>query len=118
MYNETHYSLGKNLTAGQSNTIFKVPLGHEAKITMLLVSNTGSGNRSFDATWHGEETIEFRSGVSVHSGNYDSFGGDGVFLMLMEHDYLTITPQSNSDFSAVVSFTLRKTDGTKFDLTI
>ena len=119
MYNESHYSIGKNLTAGVSNTLFTVPTGYEARVTMLFVANTAtSGSAGYSSSWHDGSVITFQANKTLGHGEYDQFGGEGAFLVMEEGDYLTVTPASGSSFTAIVSFMLVKSDGTKFDLTI
>jgi hypothetical protein len=119
MYDESAYSIGKNLTAGVSNTLFTVPTGYEARVTMLFVANTGvSGSAAYSSSWHADSVITFQANNSLGHGNYDQFGGEGAFLVMNEGDYLTVTPDADSTFTAIVSFFLLKSDGRKFNLTI
>jgi hypothetical protein len=118
MYNESHYSIGKNLTAGVSNTLFTVPTGYEARVTMLFIANGTGSTAGYEATWHDGEDITFQSNKSLANGEYDQFGGEDAFLVMEGGDYLTVTPDAGSVFTAIVSFHLVKSDGTKFDLTI
>ena len=118
MFREEYYSIGKNLTAGTSNTLFTVPTGYEARVTMLFIANGTGSTAGYSAAWHDGETITFQSNKSLGDGNYDQFGGEGAFLTMTEGDYLTVTPDAGSTFTAIVSFKLFKSDGNKFDLTI
>lgn len=119
MFREEYYSIGKNLTAGTANTLFTVPTGYEARVTMLFVANAAaSGSDGYSAQWHDGATITFQSNKHLTHGTYDQFGGEGAFLVMTEGDYLTVTPDAGSTFTAIVSFTLIKSDGNKFDLTI
>ena len=118
MYDESYYSIGKNLTAGVSNTLFTVPTGYEARVTMLFVANGTGSTAGYSASWHDGSVITFQANKSLGDGQYDQFGGEGAFLVMTEGDYLTVTPDAGSTFTAIVSFMLVKSDGTKFDLTI
>jgi hypothetical protein len=118
MFREEYYSVGKNLTAGTSNTLFTVPTGYEARVTMLFIANGSGSTEGYSAAWHDGETITFQSNKSLGDGAYDQFGGEGAFLVMTEGDYLTVTPDAGSTFTAIVSFMLVKSDGAKFDLTI
>ena len=51
MYDESHYSIGKNLTAGVSNTIFTVPTGYEARVGMVFITNNTGSTKAITATW-------------------------------------------------------------------
>ena len=118
MFREEYYSIGKNLTAGTSNTLFTVPTGYEARVTMLFIANGTGSTAGYSAAWHDGEVITFQSNKSLGDGNYDQFGGEGAFLTMTEGDYLTVTPDAGSAFTAIVSFMLIKSDGNKFNLTI
>ena len=118
-YDESYYSIGTNLTAGTSNTLFTVPTGYEARVTMLFIANGTGSTAGYSAAWHDGSTITFQANKSLGSGLYDQFGGGaGLFLLMKEGDYMTVTPDAGSTFTSIVSFTLAKSDGTKFDLTI
>lgn len=120
MYDESAYSIGKNLTAGVSNTLFTVPTGYEARVGMVFITNNGGNTKSISAAWHNNgNTIQFAAAKSLTSKEALKFGGGYSDFMLMEEgDYMTITPEADSTFTAIVSFMLVKSDGTKFDLTI
>ena len=118
MYRDEYYSVGKNLTAGTSNTLFTVPTGYEARVTMLFISNGTGSTAGYEAAWHDGSVITFQANKSLNDGEYDQFGGEGAFLIMTEGDYLTVTPDAGSTFTAIVSFLLVKNDGAKFDLTL
>ena len=119
MYPESDYSVGKNLTAGVENTIFTVPTGYEAKVTMLFVANRTGSTSSYSASWVNGSTITFQGNKSLNDGDYDQFGGNyGIFLLMREGDSLRITPAAGSTFTAIASFTLKKADSIKYDLTV
>jgi hypothetical protein len=115
---ETYYSLGDNLTAGSSNTIFTVPNGYEARVTMVYISNNTGSSKSFSASWfHSGTEIQFAASKSLNSTDFIQYGGDfGDFFVMDEGDYMTITPEAGSTFVSILSFILLKHDGTKFNL--
>lgn len=115
---ETYYSLGDNLTAGSSNTIFTVPNGYEARVTMVYITNNTGSSKSFSASWFDSGTeIPFAASKSLNSKDFIQYGGEfGEFLVMDEGDYMTITPEAGSTFVSIVSFILLKHDGTKFNL--
>lgn len=102
------YSIGKNLTAGTSNTLFTVPTGYHAKVTMLLIANVGGSSKTVSGTWHdGATSISFQGAKSVSAGETLKFGGPpGEFLLITEGDYISVTPEAGSTFTAIVSFDL------------
>ena len=120
MRSETYYSIGTNLTDGASNTLFIVPAGYEARVSMVYISNNTGSSKSFTASWwHDGTEISFAASKNLGSNEFIQYGGQfGDFLILDEEDYMTITPEVSSTFVSIVSFILLKHDGTKFDLTI
>ena len=103
------YSVGKNLTAGIANTLFTVPSGYSAVVSMLTIANAGGSTASVSAAWHDGETITFQGSKSVSSGEQLQFGGEyGFFLVMLQGDYITITPASGSTFTAIASFDLER----------
>jgi hypothetical protein len=109
------YSIGKNLTAGVSNTILTVPTGYHAEVTMLFISNIGGSSKGVTSAWHGDSTITFLGGKSVSAADYVQFGGPlGSFLIMKDGDYMTITPDSGSTFTCIMSFLLYPHQATNF----
>lgn len=110
------YSIGKNLTAGTANTLFTVPTGYHAKVTLLLLANTGGSSKSISGIWQeGATAISFQGSKSVGAGEVLKFGGPpGEYLIITEGDYLSITPEAGSTFSAIVSFDLYPHKTTNF----
>ena len=102
------YSVGKNLTAGTANTLFVVPTGYHAKVTLLLIANVGGSSKNVSGAWHeGATSISFQGAKSVSAGETLKFGGPpGEFLLMTEGDYLSVTPEAGSSFTAIVSFDL------------
>lgn len=103
-----YYSVGKNLTAGVANTLFVVPDGHHAKVTMLFIANAGGSTASVSASWvETSATITFQGDKSVGAGEVLQFGGEfGYFLIMKDGESLTVTPAAGSTFTALVSFDL------------
>lgn len=118
MRREDYYSVGKNLTAGVENTVFTVPDGYEARVTMVFITNNSGNSKSFSAAWNDDGTdITFASSKSLNSKEFIQYGGEfGDFLILDEGDYMTITPEAGSDYTVITSFMLFKHDAVKFDL--
>ena len=110
------YSIGKNLTAGTANTLFTVPEGYHAEVTLLLLANTRGSSKSISGIWHeGVTSISFQGSKSVGAGEVLKFGGPpGEYLIITEGDYLSVTPEAGSTFSAIVSFDLFPHQATNF----
>jgi hypothetical protein len=120
MFIEEPYTVAKNLTEGVSNTLFTVPTGYEARVGMVFITNNGGNTKAISAAWHNNgNTIQFAASKNLLSKEALKFGGGYSDFMLMEEgDYMTMTPEAASTFTAIVSFMLVKSDGSKFDLTI
>jgi hypothetical protein len=95
-------TVGQNLTAGTSNTVYTVPKGCKAIATLLFLSNAGGSTSSISADWYdfsAEDDIVIAGGKSVGAGDYIQFS-DGR-LVLDEYDELRVTPASDSTFSVI-----------------
>ena len=103
------HSIGKNLTAGEANTLITVPEGYIAVVSMLFINNAGGNTKSVAAAWNNGTTITFQSDKSVSSGEMLQFGGEfGYFLVLSGGDSITVTPEASSTFTAIISFDLER----------
>jgi hypothetical protein len=97
-------TVGKNLTAGSSNTIYTVPKGCKAIATLLFIANGGGSTAAVTAGWHDvsqADTITIAGSKSVGAGDYLQFS-DGRMVM-DEYDYVTVTPASGSTFSVILT---------------
>lgn len=99
-------SRGKNLTAGVDNTLFTVPSGYNAAVSMVFIANVGGSTASYSAAWHDGAVIPFQGNKSLGAGSYDQFGGDGLELIMSEGDSLVVTPAAGSTFSTLVTMDL------------
>jgi hypothetical protein len=97
-------SVGANLTAGVSNTIYTCPNNYTAKVVLLLVSNGTSGNKTVTLEWHDNSTAlaySITSGYVLTSHNFLRF--DQSYLILNSGDYITATPEAGSTMSALLT---------------
>jgi hypothetical protein len=95
-------TVGKNLTAGTSNTVYTVPKGCKAIATLLFIANGGGSTASVTAVWYDKSdntTTTIVGGKSVGAGDVLQFA-DGRMVM-DEYDELRITPASGSTFSVI-----------------
>jgi hypothetical protein len=102
-------TVGKNLTAGTSNTIYTVPKGCKGIATLLFIANAGGNSKSVTAKWynHSDNTeITIAGGKSVGAGEYLQFA-DGRMVM-DEYDEVRITPEAASTFSVILTFELHQ----------
>lgn len=95
-------TVGKNLTAGTSNTVYTVPKGCKAIATLLMISNYGGSSKSVTATWYDKsdnESVTIVGGHSIGSGSYLMFSQGR--MVMDEYDELRITPEASSSFSVI-----------------
>lgn len=97
-------SVGTNLTAGAANTIYTCPANHTAKVELLFVANTTSGNKTVSIKWHDTSlgTEYFIVGGYVISA-YNFLKIDGSYLVLNSGDYMVVTPEAGAIMDATVS---------------
>lgn len=97
-------SVGTNLTAGSANTIYTCPQNYTAKMLLLFVANTTSGNKTVSISWydHSESKTYAIVGGYVVSA-YGFLKLDGSYLTLNSGDYLTVTPEAGSTMDCTVT---------------
>lgn len=97
-------SVGTNLTAGVANTIYTCPANHTARVELLFVANTTSGNKTVSIKWHDASlATEY---FIVGGYTISAFGFlklDGSYLALNAGDSLVVTPEAASSMDATVS---------------
>lgn len=97
-------SVGKNLTAGVTNTVYTCPDNFTAKVELLFVCNNTNGNKTVQIKWHDESTgLDYAivAGYIISSYNFLKF--DQAYLVLNAKDYITITPEAGSTMDATIS---------------
>ena len=90
-------SLGTNLVAGSSNTVYTCPNNYTTKIVLLFVSNEGSGNKTVRMEWYdssANETYVIVGGFVVSAYNFLKF--DQSYLLLNSGDTFKVTPEAGS----------------------
>ena len=95
-------TVGKNLTAGSSNTIYTVPKGCKAIATLLMLTNAGGSSKSVTAAWYDSsdtESVTILGGHSIGAGSYLML--DQGRMVMDEYDELRITPEAGSTFSVI-----------------
>ena len=95
-------TVGKNLTAGVSNTVYTVPKGCKAIATLLFLANAGGSTKSITATWYDDsagDSIVIAGGKSISAGDYIQFSSGR--MVMDEYDELRITPEASSTFSVI-----------------
>lgn len=109
-------SVGKSLTAGSSTTLFTVPAGYVATVTMILVSNVGASAKTMSVVWYAASALTVQGTTTVGAGDYLIFGGDGTELVLQEGDSIRVTTEAASSFTGLATLDLVRTEKTPFIL--
>lgn len=95
-------TVGQNLTAGSSNTVYTVPKGCKAIATLLMLSNYGGSSKSVTAEWYDHSdtaSVTIVGGHSVGAGSYLMFNQGR--MVMDEYDELRVTPEASSSFSVI-----------------
>ena len=104
------HSVGKLLTAGAANTLFIVPAGYKAEVSLLFISNHTGNNKTISAYWqHAHDAahqIIIIDGYPLAATEFIKF--DGSTIVMQSGDSLVLTPEAGSNMSAIVTFDLYK----------
>jgi hypothetical protein len=104
------HSVGKPLTAGAANTLFIVPAGYKAEVSLLFISNHTGNNKTISAYWqHAHDAahqIIIIDGYSLAATEFIKF--DGSTIVMQSGDSIVLTPEAGSNMSAIVTFDLYK----------
>lgn len=104
------HSVGKLLTAGAANTLFTVPMGYKAEVSLLFVSNHTGNNKTISAYWqHAHDAshqIIIIDAYPLAATEFIKF--DGSTIVLQSGDSMVLTPEADSAMSAIATFDLRK----------
>ena len=105
-------SVGVSLTGtGSPETIFTVPNGYKAIVTMFFLSNVGGSTTTIGASWHDGTTVPFLGSKSLGAGDYVQFGGgEGLYMAMEEGDYITVTVASGGSCGLIISYDLVRMD--------
>ena len=97
-------TVGTNLTAGTSNTVYTVPKGCKAIATLLFLSNAGGSTKAISAAWYDVSagtTIPIVGAKSLGAGDYIQFSQGR--MVMDEGDYVTATPESGATISCILT---------------
>ena len=104
------HSVGKLLTAGVANTLFTVPAGYKAEVSLLFISNHTGNNKLISAYWQHAHDITHQiriiDGYLLAAIEFLKF--DGSTVVLQSGDSIVFTPEAGSAMSAIATFDLRK----------
>lgn len=101
-------SIGANLVASTTTTVYTVPAGYYAKWNLMYLHNTTGTQRQITAVWYDSsenEEYDILRNYDMNSKDYLKFDG-GAFVVLEENDEIRLTPEASSDFSVINTFEL------------
>jgi len=102
-------SVATNLTAGSTNTIYKIPVGYYAKCVLLFANNSGT-QKHITVTYYDSSAstgVDILNSYTISSHDYHAIGSSQYFV-LEEGDELRITPESGSTFTSICTFELER----------
>ena len=110
------HSIGKLLTAGTANTLFTVPAGYKAEVSLLFVSNHTGNNKTISAYWQHAHNIDHKiiiiDSYPLAATEFIKF--DGSTVILQAGDSMVLTPEAASAMSAIATVDLYKENSTPF----
>ena len=110
------HSIGKLLTAGTANTLFTVPTGYKAEVSLLFVSNHTGNNKTISAYWQHAHNIDHKiiivDAYLLAATEFIKF--DGSTIILQAGDSMVLTPETGSAMSAIATVDLYKENSTPF----
>ena len=96
------HSIGKTLSSSTNTTLFTVPNGYVAHLSMLFISNTSGSTGSMTVYWqHAHDSshkVYILNGKSLNSKDYIQFS-NGVVVM-KSGDSLVLNPTQTMDVIA------------------
>jgi hypothetical protein len=109
------HSVGKTLTAGATTTIFTVPMGYKAEVSLLFISNHSGSNKNVTAYWEHAHDTSHKIYI-IDNLTLNSHGSGGVSyvqfsdasIVMQQGDKMVVTTEAGSNMSCIVTFDLRK----------
>lgn len=102
-------SVGSNPTAATLTTLYTVPTGYYAKVTLLRATNSTASNKHISFDWTDTSASITYSIVyqqTVSSKTMQDFGSSIDYFVMEEGDILKVTTESASTFSIIATIEL------------
>jgi hypothetical protein len=102
-------TVGKNIVANTPTTVYKVPKGCKAILTLLYISNSTGSNKTVTAEWHDHsegDDIVILSSTTLDAKKYIQLSDGRV--VLDEYDYIEITTETGSTMSVILTMELHQ----------
>jgi hypothetical protein len=104
------HSIGLTIPAATTTTMFTVPEGYVAEMDLLYIHNKSVTNKTIDVYWqHAHDPthqIYILDDKLLSSKDYLQFS-DGT-VVLQAGDALKVLTETDSDYTVIVTFDLRK----------
>ena len=104
------HSVGKVLTPEVANTLFIVPAGYKAEVSLLFISNHTGNNKLISAYWQHAHDITHKIRIIdnyiLTASEFIKF--DGSTIVMQSGDSMVLTSEAGSSMSAIATFDLYK----------
>ena len=102
-------SVGANPTAATLTTLYTVPTGYYAKVTLLRATNQGTSNKHITFDWidtSASVTYSLIYQQVISSKTAQDFGSASAYFVMEEGDILKVTTEAASTFCVVATIEL------------
>lgn len=104
------HSIGKTIPAATPTTLFTVPQGYVAELSLLFLSNHTTSAKTVSVYWeHAHDPthdIYIVNQKSLSSKDYLQFSDSSIIMQ--SGDSLKIDTETGSNYTVIVTFDLRK----------
>jgi hypothetical protein len=107
--NGSTISLGKNLPAGTTTTVYTVPAGYKAIWTLMYAHNAAGANKYLTVRWYDkseDDAVYILEQYNFVANTYFQFNGNGSGVVLDEGDEVRTTTETGSTFGIICTFEL------------
>lgn len=105
-----NHTIGMSLPAGTTTTVFTVPQGYVAEVSLLFLTNNTTSNKTVSAYWqhahNASHQIYIVQDKTITSKDYLQFS-NGIMVM-QAGDSLHVTTEAGGDFAVITTFDIRK----------
>lgn len=105
-------SVGLNIPAAVTTTIYTVPTGYWAKWNLMYVFNNTGATKTIAAYWTDTSTSQdiYVLNNAINSKEYVRMDG-GAYVVMEEGDTVKMLTEAGSSFSTICTFELFKKEG-------
>jgi hypothetical protein len=99
-------SIPVNPTAATLTSVYTVPTGYYAKMSVMFIHNTSGSNKHITVQWtdaSSSTTYDILSQYTISAKTYVLFDG-GAYIVLEEGDQIKITTETGSTFTFIATF--------------